>query len=81
VSGAQGGSSAQNLPRAPKTDTAVVWKLHPDNSIEPVKVSIGITDHAYTEVKALLKGNVREGDEVIIRSVAPKSQAPGGIRR
>ena len=80
-SGAQAGSSAQNLPRAPKTDTAVVWKLHPDNTLEPVKVSIGITDHAYTEVKALLKGNVREGDEVIIRSVAPKSQTPGGIRR
>jgi len=80
-SGAQTGSSAQNLPRAPKTDTAVVWKLHPDNTLEPVKVSIGITDHAYTEVKALLKGNVREGDEVIIRSVAPKSQTPGGIRR
>jgi HlyD family secretion protein len=80
-SGVQGGPSAQNLPRAPKTDTAVVWKLHPDNTIEPVKVSIGITDHAYTEVKALLKGNVKEGDDVIIRSVAPKSQAPGGIRR
>ena len=30
--------------------TAVVWKLHPDNTIEPVKVSLGITDHAYTEV-------------------------------
>jgi HlyD family secretion protein len=80
-SGAQAASSTQNLPRAPKTDTAVVWKLHPDNTIEPVKVSIGITDHAYTEVKALLKGNVREGDEVIIRSIAPKSQVPGGIRR
>lgn len=79
--GAQAGPAAQNLPRAPKTDTAVVWKLHPDNTIEPVKVSIGITDHAYTEVKAVLKGSVREGDDVIIRSVAPKSQAPGGIRR
>jgi HlyD family secretion protein len=79
--GTQAGSSVQNLPRTPKTDTAVVWKLHPDNTIEPVKVSIGITDHAYTEVKALLKGSVREGDDVIIRSAVPKSQAPGGIRR
>src|SRR4029077_401643 len=29
--------------RKPKADSAVVWKLHPDNSLEPVKVSIGIT--------------------------------------
>jgi HlyD family secretion protein len=80
-SGAQAGPAMQNPPRAPKTDTAVVWKLHPDNTMEPVKVSLGITDHAYTEVSALLKGELKEGDNVIIRSVAPKSQAPGGIRR
>jgi HlyD family secretion protein len=71
----------QNLPRAPKAETAVVWKLHPDNSMEPVKVSIGITDHAYTEVTALLKGQLNEGDDVIIRSITTKSAAPGALRR
>ena len=50
----------------------------PDNTMEPVKVSLGITDHAYTEVTAVLKGQLKEGDDVIIRSVQPKSQAPGG---
>jgi HlyD family secretion protein len=80
-SGAQGSLVTPILPRVPKTDTAVVWKLHPDNTMEPVKVSIGITDHAHTEVKAVLKGELKEGDNVIIRSVAPKSQAPGTIRR
>lgn len=79
--GVLGGAGAQNLPRALKAETAVVWKLHPDHSMEPVKVSLGITDHAYTEVSALLKGELREGDDVIIRSVTPKTQAPGGIRR
>ena len=80
-SGAQGSLVTPILSRVPKTDTAVVWKLHPDNTMEPVKVSIGITDHAHTEVKAVLKGELKEGDNVIIRSVAPKSQAPGTIRR
>ncbi len=80
-SGAQAAAAALNPPRVPKADTAVVWKLHADNSMEPVKVSLGITDHAYTEVRALVKGELKEGDEVIIRSVAPKSQVPGGIRR
>jgi HlyD family secretion protein len=77
----QPSSGAQNLPRAPKADTAVVWKLHPDNTMEPVKISIGITDHAFTEISAVLKGQLKAGDEVVIRSVAPKSQTPGGIRR
>ncbi len=75
------GVSAQNLPRAPKAETAVVWKLHPDNTMEPVKVSLGITDHAYTEVSAVLKGDLKEGDDVIIRSVTSKPQAPGTLRR
>lgn len=72
---------AQNLPRAPKAETAVVWKLHPDNTMEPVRVSLGITDHAYTEVSAILKGELKEGDDLIIRSVTSKTQAPSGIRR
>jgi HlyD family secretion protein len=80
--GGEGGSSgAQNLPRSPKAETAVVWKLHQDNTMEPVKVSLGITDHAYTEVSAVLKGELKESDDVIIRSIVPKSQALGGIRR
>jgi HlyD family secretion protein len=72
---------AQNLPRAPKAQTAVVWKLHSDNTMEPVKVSLGITDHAYTEVTTLLKGDLKEGDDLVIRSVTPKTQALGSIRR
>src|SRR5499427_4707806 len=81
--GGQGGGGAQNQPRTPKSDSAVVWKLHADNTMEPVKVSLGITDHSYTEVAAVAKGELKEGDELIIRSVVAKSSAPGapGIRR
>jgi HlyD family secretion protein len=73
----------QNRPRASRSDTAIVWKLHADNSLEPVKVSLGITDHSYTEVTAVNKGELKEGDELIIRSVVAKSSAPGapGVRR
>jgi HlyD family secretion protein len=77
----QASSTAQSSSRVPKTDTAVVWTLHPDHSLEPIKVALGITDHAYTEVTAVLQGQLRAGDEVVIRSVVPKAQAPGTIRR
>ena len=77
---AQGGGTG-NLPRKPKADSAVVWKLHADNTMEPVKVSLGITDHAYTEVASVLKGELKEGDDVVIRSIVAKTPTPGGIRR
>jgi HlyD family secretion protein len=78
--GAPAGGGTQNLPRAPRAENAVVWKLHADNTMEPIKVSLGITDHSYTEVTALIKGELKEGDELIIRSVMPKTQTPGGTQ-
>ena len=81
--GSPASGGIQNLPRAPRAENAVVWKLHADNTMEPVKVSLGITDHSYTEATGVIKGEMKEGDELIIRSVMPKTQAPGGtgIRR
>ena len=74
-------ASTQTPPRSPKVDTAVVWRLHPDNTMEPVKVSLGITDHAYTEVTALLNGQLKEGDDVVIRSITSNTQGPSTLRR
>src|SRR5207245_10810271 len=47
--GPQAGGDNQNLPRGPRAETAVVWKLGANNTMEPVKISLGITDHAYTQ--------------------------------
>jgi HlyD family secretion protein len=76
-----GKAETQNAARAPKSDTAVVWKLGPDNMLVPVKVSLGITDHAFTEILAVLKGELKESDAVVIRSIVPKNMAPGTLRR
>ena len=81
VSTTQGPPGNPGAARAPKAVNAVVWKLHLDNTLEPVKISIGITDHAFTEVRAVLKGELKPGDDVVIRSVAPKTQGPGALRR
>jgi hypothetical protein len=78
---AQAGGAGQVPPRAPKSDTAIIWKMHSDQTMEPVKISLGITDHAYTEVKAFVKGELNPGDDVVIRSITPKNQGPGTLRR
>src|SRR5579863_5246026 len=62
-------------------ETAVIWKLRADNSIEPIEVSLGITDHAFTEVTAIVKGNLKQGDDVVVRSVASNTQGFGGLPR
>jgi HlyD family secretion protein len=79
--GSQAGGENQNVPAALRPENAVVWKLSANNTMEPVKVSLGITDHAYTQVTAMIKGELKEGDALIIRSVLPKTQAPGALRR
>jgi len=81
VSAAQAAPGNPGAARALKADSAIVWKLHLDNTLEPVKISIGITDHAYTEMHAVLKGELKPGDDVVIRSVASKTQGPGALRR
>jgi HlyD family secretion protein len=81
VSETSASAPTQNQTRVPKTDTAIVWKLGLDNKMEPVKVSIGITDHAFTEITGVLKGDLKQGDDLIIRSVVSKSQTLGGLRR
>ena len=77
----QAPAAPQAAPRTPKADTAVVWKLRGDNTMVPVKVALGITDHAYTEVTSVLKGELSDGDAVVIRSIVPKGQTLGSLRR
>ena len=44
----------------------MIWKLHADNSLEPVRVALGITDHAaYPDFVAVLGGTLHVGDEII----------------
>ena len=60
-------------------DVSVVWKLHPDKTLEPVRIRMGITDHTVTEVAQVLNGNLDPGDELITGSISKSStsRAPG----
>ena len=66
--------------KGPRRDNAIVWKLRPDNTLEPVKISLGITDHAFTEVAGAIKGELKPDDELVTASIVSKSAAPG-VRR
>ena len=67
----------------PEDDQAVVWKLVGASKLVPVKVKLGITDHAYTAVTAVIAGELNPGDDVVTTFVASKPTGPGaqGLRR
>jgi HlyD family secretion protein len=68
---------------APPAERAVVWKLVGGNTLVPVRITLGITDHAYTAVTAVLAGDLKPGDEVVTTAVTARTVAPGaqGFRR
>jgi HlyD family secretion protein len=49
-------------------DTALIWKLGTEKSLEPVQIKAGITDHTNTEVAQILKGTLNPADQVVIGS-------------
>jgi HlyD family secretion protein len=69
--------------RGVRAENAVVWKRLGDDSLAPVRISLGITDHTYTQVASVLNGTLGPDDDVVTSTVASKSLPPGaqGIRR
>jgi HlyD family secretion protein len=78
-------AGASPRPR-PVSGTAVVWTLRTDGTLGPARVALGITDHSYTELAGVLRGELHEGDEVVTGSVGggpggPPPNTLGGPRR
>lgn len=62
-------------PEPKHPESATVWKLGHNGAIEAVDVTLGITDHAYTEVRA---GALQPGDQVVTTAVTSKPSGPPG---
>jgi HlyD family secretion protein len=76
---AQAGGSATPRPAAASStngasDHAIVWRLLPDKSLQPVRISIGLTDHTYT---AMTEGDLKPGEELVTGVTTAKSGSAG----
>jgi HlyD family secretion protein len=78
-----GPASADSAAREGGDDQAVVWRLVGANKLVPVKVRLGITDHAYTAVTNVIAGELTPGDDVVTTFLTSKPTGPGtpGLRR
>ena len=70
-------SASERRPRVSDAEQGVIWKLHADNSLEPVRVALGITDHAHTEALAVLDGKLQVGDEIVTGAPVAQGQPRG----
>src|SRR5207244_3493935 len=68
------GAAVAGQQHAARADVAVVWKLRPDKTLEPVRIRTGITDHTVTEVAQVLNGELNAQDELV-------TAATSGARR
>jgi HlyD family secretion protein len=83
---AAGGNQNSNFQGPPRSGPGaegvyqILWKLNPDNSLQPVRVKTGLTDFTFT---ALLEGDLKPGDKVVIgQTLKPRSTQPfSGQRR
>jgi hypothetical protein len=76
--GQDGGGNDASQGRTSRLDVAVLWKLHSDSTLEPVKIRTGITDHTVTEIAEILKGELKEGEDLVTGSMtASKTSGPG----
>ena len=78
------GAAPSEMQGLQASDTAVVWKLLPDKTLQPVKIRTGITDHTFTALAQVLQGDLKDGDLLVTGSATtggPPSLGPGGPRR
>ena len=53
----------------------VVWKLNPDDTLQPVRVKTGLTDFTFT---AMMAGELKPGDKLVIAQTGgTRATAPG----
>ncbi|HZU43240.1 MAG TPA: efflux RND transporter periplasmic adaptor subunit, partial [Terriglobales bacterium] len=76
---AQGQAGGGVEAREGRLDVAILWKLLPDKTLQPVQIRTGITDQTLTEVSEVLKGELTPGDELVVGAAAAKTttRAPG----
>ena len=72
--GAGGGQSSGRggVANSLREDSGIVWKLHPDKTLEPIQVGLGVTDFTFT---AMNSGKLNPGDELVIGQSTNKAAA------
>jgi HlyD family secretion protein len=71
-----GGARTPNAASSDKGGQSVgrVWKQNSDGTLSPISIRLGMADKSYTEVKEVLSGELKEGDNVAIGLPIPQTK-------
>jgi multidrug efflux pump subunit AcrA (membrane-fusion protein) len=58
-------------------DIKTIYVLQPDKQLRPVVVRTGITDFTFTEMAAVLQGEIKPGEEVVTGKELPSRATTG----
>ena len=72
----QGKNSAGGSRQAKDSTVGTVWKMGPNNTLQPVQLKLGITDHTSTQVVAVVNGSLNPGDLLVTGSTASSQAKP-----
>lgn len=75
--GGGGGGGQGRGANSQRQDSGIVWKLLPDKTLEPVQVSLGVTDFTFT---AMTRGTLKPGDELVIGEASSTTSAQNQTR-
>jgi HlyD family secretion protein len=64
-------------PQRGAIETHIIWKLVGEKQMEPVQIKTSITDYTYTACIEVLKGSLKEGDNIITGMAIPNRGAAG----
>jgi HlyD family secretion protein len=73
TTGSKGHGQKSAAAQPAQADLAVLWKVKADKSLEPVEVRTGITDHTYTAVAQVVKGDLQPGDQLATGAASSNS--------
>jgi HlyD family secretion protein len=69
-----GGRRAGGQQSSGSSSVATLWKLAADNTLQPVIVKTGITDHTNTEIAQVLKGDLQPGEQLVTGKMGGSTQ-------
>ena len=68
-------------PQRGAIETHIIWKLVGEKQMEPVQVRTSITDYTYTACLEVLKGSLKEGDNIITGMAIPNRASTGAFNQ
>jgi hypothetical protein len=63
-------------------NVSIIWTIDENKKLKPIPVITGLTDNSYTEIVRVLRGELKEGQEIVVgmEGYSSSRRSPSPIR-